>query len=242
MDNPDSKYHKFQEVDHAGHAILSLEDKEHLPHVLIKERPDNKSIPGFLKAASHKNVVSLLSAFHHSGVVSLVYECDYVNMTVASVSGCAEFKETDIATVCREVLQGLEYIHSELRIAHGSVNDKNVLLTLSGDVKIANIGDSMLNAMTLRDRDLDLKAVGKIAMNLQDRSTKLENLDVEHWTSNTASDSIRQFIKNTGEQTMNVLLKHDFLTLSGPSWTLKPYIMAALKFDSASRRAMGFKD
>jgi hypothetical protein len=65
----------------------------------------------------------------------------------------------------------------------------------------------MLNEMTLRDRDQDLKAVGKIAMNLQDRSTKLEQLDVEHWTSKTASDSIRQFIKHTGEQTTSGLLK-----------------------------------
>jgi p21-activated kinase 1 len=136
MDDPGSRYHRFQEVDHAGHAILSLEDKEHLPHVLIKERRGNKSIPYSLKGASHENVVGLLAAFYHSGVVSLVYECHYVNMTVASVSGCSEFKETDIATVCREALQGLEYIHSELRVAHGSVNDKNIILTLSGDVKI----------------------------------------------------------------------------------------------------------
>jgi hypothetical protein len=38
--------------------------------------------------------------------------------------------ETDIATVCREVLQGLEYIHSELRVAYGLINDKNIILTL----------------------------------------------------------------------------------------------------------------
>jgi hypothetical protein len=64
----------------------------------------------------------------------------------------------------------------------------------------------MLNDVTLKDRDCDLKAVGTVAMNLADRTTKIVKPDVVHWKFG-ASKILREFIAKTSEEGLKNLLK-----------------------------------
>ena len=49
-----------------------------------------------------------------------------------------EFAENEIAFVARELLRGLEHIHS-LKLVHRDVKSENIMLSIMGDVKLSKV-------------------------------------------------------------------------------------------------------
>jgi serine/threonine protein kinase len=94
------------------------------------------------RKACHDNLVSLLDFYTESNSIFLAYEYIHLAISLDCLAGIVDMSEADIATVCREILNGLVYIHSELRISHGSIDCSNILLNEKGEVKLGK--DSFL--------------------------------------------------------------------------------------------------
>jgi hypothetical protein len=91
-----------------------------------------------LKSVRHKNIVCLLQVFWEKNIASLVYEITPVSLgQILTFRPCWNLNDT--ATVCKEILSGLEFLHDTLHIGHGSLTAENVRLTWDGSVKIGKL-------------------------------------------------------------------------------------------------------
>ncbi|KAB8069698.1 hypothetical protein BDV29DRAFT_194677 [Aspergillus leporis] len=132
-----TEYHKSYNIDQAGPGVIALKDVEEFPVCLIKVRRIPKSWR--FQAASHKNLISFLDSYHAHGLMYLVYEYEHLAISLGCVVGRVDFSEADVATVCREILSAIDYVHSELRISHGEVDCSNILLTWKGEIKLGKL-------------------------------------------------------------------------------------------------------
>lgn len=129
------------EIDQAGSGWLSLGNYFGYSTVFIKRRNNaERQVTSFpkLQVALHENIVGLVEAFYDGISTHFVY--NYlgfaVNLSQVGSTPAVQLSETDLASICRSVLRGLEYIHEQLLIVHGRVNGDNIILCSDGAIKI----------------------------------------------------------------------------------------------------------
>jgi Protein kinase domain len=135
--SPWDQYFPILSDEQAGPVTVAHENCPAFPVYAVKERTLNASDQSSrLLKIVHPQLVHLRAAYTKQSLMYLVYESMDVSLDDIQRCPYGPLKEFEIATICREVISGLHYIHSELHISHGKLSSENVLLTRDGHVKI----------------------------------------------------------------------------------------------------------
>ncbi|XP_017296176.1 mitogen-activated protein kinase kinase kinase kinase 5 isoform X2 [Kryptolebias marmoratus] len=104
-----------------------------------------------VRSCKHPNIVAYYSSYIRANKLWICMEfCGGGSLQdIYHVTG--PLSEAQIAYVCREMLQGLDYLHSQKKI-HRDIKGANILLNDQGEVKLADFGISAQITATLARR------------------------------------------------------------------------------------------
>lgn len=106
-----------------------------------------------LVECKHSNIVDLKEAFFFEGKLWMLIEfCEAGAVDGIMIDLEKPLTEPQIRYLCHEICEGLRFLHAK-KVIHRDLKAGNVLLTLDGDVKIADFGVSAKNKHTLQKRD-----------------------------------------------------------------------------------------
>ncbi|XP_068112819.1 STE20-like serine/threonine-protein kinase isoform X2 [Hyperolius riggenbachi] len=106
-----------------------------------------------LASCNHPHIVKLLDAFYYENNLWILIEfCAGGAVDAVMLELERPLTEPQIRVVCKQTLEALVYLH-ENKIIHRDLKAGNILLTLDGDVKLADFGVSAKNTRTLQRRD-----------------------------------------------------------------------------------------
>ncbi|XP_074531551.1 STE20-like serine/threonine-protein kinase isoform X2 [Halichoeres trimaculatus] len=106
-----------------------------------------------LASCNHHHIVKLLDAFYYEGKLWILIEfCAGGAVDAIMLELERPLTEPQIRVVCRQTLEALCYLH-ENKVIHRDLKAGNILLSLDGEVKLADFGVSAKNTKTLQRRD-----------------------------------------------------------------------------------------
>ncbi|TSK17876.1 Serine/threonine-protein kinase 10 [Bagarius yarrelli] len=106
-----------------------------------------------LASCNHDNIVKLLDAFYYESKLWILIEfCAGGAVDAVMLELERPLTEPQIRVVCKQTLDALIYLH-ENKVIHRDLKAGNILLTLDGQVKLADFGVSAKNNKTLQRRD-----------------------------------------------------------------------------------------
>ncbi|KAG9451812.1 hypothetical protein H6P81_004716 [Aristolochia fimbriata] len=98
-------------------------------------------------------VVVWYQSFYDNGVFSIIMEYMDGGSLSDFLRHVKTIPEPYLAAICRQVLQGLIYLHHEKHIIHRDLKPSNLLINHTGGVKITDFGVSAILASTSGQRD-----------------------------------------------------------------------------------------
>lgn len=106
-----------------------------------------------LASCNYQYIVKLLDAYFYDNKLSIMIEfCPGGAVDATMLELDRGLQEPQIRVICKQMLEALQYLHS-MKIIHRDLKAGNILLTLDGDIKLADFGVSAKNTKTLQRRD-----------------------------------------------------------------------------------------
>jgi CTD kinase subunit alpha len=95
-----------------------------------------------LKSVSHQheNIVGIREIFLEGGSCNLVFDYFEFDMHGIIYSAKVGLNEAMLKDVCRQVFQGLEFLHDKALILHRDIKAANILVSAAGQVRITDFG------------------------------------------------------------------------------------------------------
>ncbi|KAI5747961.1 hypothetical protein M8J77_020407 [Diaphorina citri] len=126
----------------AAAKMCALEGEEELSDFMIEI--------DILSDCKHENIVQLYEAFFTNGKLWMLIEyCDGGAVDSIMLELEKPLTEQQIRYICHYMCKALQFLHTH-RVIHRDLKAGNVLLTMSGGVKLADFGVSAKNKMTLQ--------------------------------------------------------------------------------------------
>ena len=100
-----------------------------------------------LEKANHPNIVKFYGAYYdeETGEPILVMEKMKENLQEYLLRNKGKLSRQKGIDICLSIVRGLRYLHSLPKpIVHGDLNDKNIMITEDGAVKVGDLGQSRL--------------------------------------------------------------------------------------------------
>ncbi|XP_048464679.1 STE20-like serine/threonine-protein kinase isoform X3 [Rhincodon typus] len=106
-----------------------------------------------LASCDHDHIVKLLDAFYYENKLWILIEfCAGGAVDAVMLELERALTEPQIRVICKHTLEALSYLHDN-KVIHRDLKAGNILLTMEGDVKLADFGVSAKNNRTLQRRD-----------------------------------------------------------------------------------------
>jgi len=121
-------------------AIKSIEKK-----VLRNEKEQKRRVMqemSILKQGGHENVVRLYDTFETNKHICFVMELCHGGDLLSYVRKRRKLKEDNAKYLFKQLIEGLNYIHTKKFVVHRDIKLDNILLDQSGRIKICDFGVS----------------------------------------------------------------------------------------------------
>ncbi|XP_075507738.1 mitogen-activated protein kinase kinase 6-like [Primulina tabacum] len=126
--------------------VIQMNIQEEIRKQIVQELKINQ-------ASQCPHVVVCYHSFYHNGAISLVFEYMDRGSLVDIIRQVKTILEPYLVVVCKQVLQGLIYLHHERHVIHRDIKPSNLLVNHKGEVKITDFGVSAVLATSMGQRD-----------------------------------------------------------------------------------------
>lgn len=134
-------YQAFHEQNKENAAVKVIND------CTDDELPDHTVEINILSECEHKNIIGFYDAYYHDKRLYIFLEyCTYGAVDHIMTTLEHGLDEKQIRFIGFEVLEALDYLHTQQFVIHRDVKASNILLTQTGQVKLADFGVSAKNS------------------------------------------------------------------------------------------------